>query len=414
MAKTRRKKKRTHTPSVPRGCVTTDKTATHSRDSMDFNAPSSSSQSVAHKIPRTFVVKRGRYASSAKPLVEDLRRVMEPYTARKLRDSAKSNKLNDFLTVSGPLGVTHVMIVSATEKAKYLKIIRTPRGPTVTFKIKEHALEKDVKRQQKQPKSRGKAFLNPALVVLNNFGKQAHEQLCAATFQNAFPAVNAKKAKLSSCKRVVLVDYDEEDGKDEEEGGGGTYRLRHYHVDAKPAKGDKKLRRMLQTRDVPDLGALSDVSDFFSSSVKKQEDFENAVDATLSDASDSEDDPHSRVELSQDLDRINRAKSTTKIQLKELGPRLDLELVKIEEGACDGRVMYHRYVVKTADQADATERSREERARLKCKRRVEQERNVERKKIKKKEQEELKVNKKKSSSKKTTTKKATNNATRER
>jgi hypothetical protein len=35
------------------------------------------------------------------------------------------------------------------------------------------------------------------------------------------------------------------------------------------------------------------------------------------------------------------------IKLSEIGPRLRLELVKIEEGMCDGKVLYHRYVNKT-------------------------------------------------------------------
>ena len=65
--------------------------------------------------------------------------------------------------------------------------------------------------------------------------------MLALTFQNIFSAVNVKKAKLSSCKRVVLVDYDKETN---------LYRLRHFHVDAKPAKGDRKLRKMLKAREV--------------------------------------------------------------------------------------------------------------------------------------------------------------------
>lgn len=34
-------------------------------------------------------------------------------------------------------------------------------------------------------------------------------------------------------------------------------------------------------------------------------------------------------------------------RLTELGPRLTLELVKIEEGICDGQIMYHSLVSKT-------------------------------------------------------------------
>jgi len=39
--------------------------------------------------------------------------------------------------------------------------------------------------------------------------------------------------------------------------------------------------------------------------------------------------------------------STFPHRLTELGPRLKLELVKIEEGICEGQVMYHAFVNKT-------------------------------------------------------------------
>ena len=285
------------------------------------------------------------------------------HTASKLKDS-KSNKLKDFIQVAGPLGVTHFVLLSATERAKYLKICKTPRGPTLTFRIDKYSLEADVKKAQKNPKSRGKSFLNPALVVLNNFssGNESETKLCALTFQNIFPAVNVKKAKLSSCKRVVLVDYDKETN---------LYRLRHFHVDAKPAKGDRKLRKMLKTREVPDMGRMADISEFFTGGMSSQ--------GSDSDVSDSEDDPKTKVELAHDLDRVNKAKSTAKILLKELGPRLDLELVKVEEGACEGRVLFHQYVEKTIEEVKTQEELRAQKEQLKIKRRKEQEENVKRK-----------------------------------
>ena len=35
------------------------------------------------------------------------------------------------------------------------------------------------------------------------------------------------------------------------------------------------------------------------------------------------------------------------VRLTELGPRLSLQLVKVEEGICDGPIMYHSFVSKT-------------------------------------------------------------------
>ena len=155
MAKTRRKKKRTHASS-------------------ETNQQGTQTGTSASSIPKTFVVKRGKLAHLVKSLTEDVRKIMEPHTASKLKDS-KSNKLKDFIQVAGPLGVTHFVLLSATERAKYLKICKTPRGPTLTFRIDKYSLEADVKKAQKNPKSRGKSFLNPALVVLNNFSS-SHER----------------------------------------------------------------------------------------------------------------------------------------------------------------------------------------------------------------------------------------------
>ncbi len=35
----------------------------------------------------------------------------------------------------------------------------------------------------------------------------------------------------------------------------------------------------------------------------------------------------------------------------QVGPRLELELVKVEEGLCEGRVLYHAHVAKTVEEA---------------------------------------------------------------
>lgn len=34
-------------------------------------------------------------------------------------------------------------------------------------------------------------------------------------------------------------------------------------------------------------------------------------------------------------------------RLTEIGPRMTLQLVKIEEGLCTGQVLYHRFIEKT-------------------------------------------------------------------
>jgi ribosome biogenesis protein SSF1/2 len=59
-------------------------------------------------------------------LEADLRKVMAPHTAPRLRES-KRNVLRDFVHIAGPLGVTHFLILTATQRASYLRIAKGPR-----------------------------------------------------------------------------------------------------------------------------------------------------------------------------------------------------------------------------------------------------------------------------------------------
>lgn len=66
--------------------------------------------------------------------------------------------------MAGPLGVTHMILFSRTETGANLRIARTPRGPTLHFKLHSYSLSKDVKNHQKAPKDSLNDFLNPPLV----------------------------------------------------------------------------------------------------------------------------------------------------------------------------------------------------------------------------------------------------------
>ena len=143
---------------------------------------------------------------------------MEPNTASRLKER-KSNKLKDFVDVSGQLGVTHFVIFSQnqstvevsestekkdeadnkdekqkkgetindedkekvqhdeklqtedTQKAAQIvanvnvRFARIPRGPTLNFRILQFSLMKDIARSQKSPKSPGTEYITPPLVI---------------------------------------------------------------------------------------------------------------------------------------------------------------------------------------------------------------------------------------------------------
>ena len=47
--------------------------------------------------------------------------------------------------------------------------------------------------------------------------------------------------------------------------------------------------------------------------------------------------------LASDLGRINKASTKSAVKLQEIGPRMTLQLVKIEEGLCSGGVIFSEY-----------------------------------------------------------------------
>lgn len=55
---------------------------------------------------------------------------------------------------------------------------------------------------------------------------------------------------------------------------------------------------------------------------------------------------------------------------------MDLELVKIEQGVCDGIVLYHKHVAKSLEEVAETQRIREKKAMLKAMRKKEQVRKI--------------------------------------
>lgn len=106
----------------------------------------------------------GEVGSSVSQLATDVRRVMEPGTASRLKER-RANRLRDYLTMCGPLGVTHLLLFSRSESGNTnLRIALTPRGPTLNFRVEKYSLAKDVRRAMRHPKGGGKEYITPPLV----------------------------------------------------------------------------------------------------------------------------------------------------------------------------------------------------------------------------------------------------------
>ncbi|KAF7311595.1 Brix domain-containing protein C1B9.03c [Mycena kentingensis (nom. inval.)] len=336
---------------------------------------------AADGVPKSFIIKHGQVGHSIAQLVRDLRKVMEPNTASRLRERSR-NKLKDYLTLAPALQVTHLMAFTLTDIAPSMRIVRLSSGPTLSFRIERYSLMKDVLNTSRRARSIGMEYLSPPLLVLASFPPAGpttppHLTLLMKSFQSLFPPLAPQSIALSSARRVVLVSYNAERG---------TVDFRHYIITVKPYGVSKRVRRVLEgaqkaSTGVLDLGNEKDIADFMlrRRGEPGPDGYESAASSTESVAGDDGD----AVNLADDyVGRNNKKGSRRAIRLDEVGPRMELRLVKIAEGVPgkEGGVIYHEFVKKTKKEVSQLKEAAAAKEKLRKERREEQERNVARKK----------------------------------
>ncbi|KAK1277929.1 Peter Pan-like protein [Acorus gramineus] len=213
-------------------------------------AGGSVNQVTGEKIPRSFVFSRGKIPGSLKHLQMDLRKLMLPHTALKLK------------------------------------------------------------------------------IVLSGFGTgDEHLRLTTIMFQNIFPSIDINTVKLASCQRLVLLNYNKETK---------LIDFRHYSIRLQPVGVSRRIRKFVQNHQVPDLRSLQDVSEFVTKAGY---------------GSESEaDDEAATVNLASDLGRVNRASSKSAVRLQEIGPRMTLQLERVQEGLCSGAVIFKEHGAEAAEE----------------------------------------------------------------
>ncbi|OMJ08772.1 Suppressor of SWI4 1-like protein [Smittium culicis] len=327
---------------------------------------------TTEKLPKSFVVRFGKVGSVISELVNDFRRVMEPHTASKLRER-KTNKLRDYLMVAGQYGVTHLVLFSQSMVGTNMKIGTFPRGPTLSFRVKQYSLAKDCRALQKTPKSLGSEFNTSPLMILNNFGNDDNKiqfKLMKTMFQSMFPAINPSKMHLADARRVVLLNYNDDTD---------TIDFRHYLITVKTVGVSKGIKRLLNA----DLTVKETKSSKIGKKLSDMIDIgEFVLNEDYASESEMEDNGESKVTLSQNyIGRGNRKSDQRSVKLVEIGPRLELELVKIEDGLCEGDVMFHKYIHKTPEEIEKMKKKKQKLLTEKARRKQEQEENVEKKKL---------------------------------
>ena len=131
---------------------------------VDQNAPKPGSK--ASSSPKSMVIRIGasEVGPSVSQLVKDVRRMMEPDTAARLKER-RNNRLRDYVTMCGPLGVSHLLLFSKSESGNTnLRIAVTPRGPTLCFNVERYSLCRDVVKALRRPVGGGKEYGSAPLV----------------------------------------------------------------------------------------------------------------------------------------------------------------------------------------------------------------------------------------------------------
>lgn len=309
--------------------------------SKKFSSTDKEAEDVCNKpkdafSPKSFVIRYGKHISSSlAQLGLDLRHVLEPNTASKLRER-KSNTLKDYQAIAGSLGITHFFILSQRESSGncYLKMARFPQGPSLIFKIPAYSLISDVLEAQKRPKPLGlDAYRTSPLLILNGFDMdKSEDKLVCSMLQHAFPVLNTKKMRLNDLRRVIIFQKLEEDNQDENPST-PTIVMRHYQIGVKHVGLSKPIKKLFLKPDSTlstSLSTLQDISDIV---------LKEASLALLSASSDSEADPEDTVTLGQPYK--GEPKSTQRaVALRECGPRMTLQLQKITDGFLDGHTLY--------------------------------------------------------------------------
>jgi len=374
---------------------------THTHAANDENVAGTLMNTDLVKVPKSLIIRRGKCESVVTDLILDLRRLMMPYTALNFQEDASYRKLT--LTkycqhVCLPLGISHIMAFSQNQDRLTMRIAKTPQGPTLTFRAHRFSLSKHIQKLQRRPVNTKSLLDSPPIVVTNNFGDQTAPpqiKLMRITFQNMFPAINVANVKLKDCRRVVLFHLvEEEDSQNQKSSsvsGDETpqvqqrIEIRQYAIKASPVGIDRKVRRLIQSK-IPNLNKVQDIADYIVGNSNATTSVDAASDSEPEDASNAV------VELAQNyIGRGNKGQGKSALKLVELGPRLCLELIKVEQGLGDGNVMFHAHVKKTPEEAKEIQDKAERKVNIKIQRRQVQERNVERKR---KAQEEKREGKK--------------------
>ena len=295
---------------MPRRGRRRKKTRTHETDAATAVA----------QCPKSFVVKHGKVGGNVSQLVQDMRSVMRPYTATKLKERKRA-AVKDYVAVAGLFGVTHLLLFSNPETCVKLRVARLRNGPTIHFRVLSYTLAASIRKSQQYPFDVSASLRSPPILIINNFEDKApHLKLVVLMFQKLFPPINVQTVNLRECRRVVLLHYDQDQD---------VIHLRHYCIRLGNHGTNNILTSILKTR-LPNVSTATDISDIILGRSETEghasDDDQSSTDTT---------NPLTEPKI-KEIDRPN----VNAIKLCEIGPRMTLRPTKVESGFGNGEILY--------------------------------------------------------------------------
>ena len=280
------------------------------------------------RAPHSFVINKGLVGRNVNKLIQELRLILEPNTASQLK-VRKANSIKDFVSVASIFHVTHLICMTKTRKNIFMRFCRLPHGPTLFFRVKNYMLGKDVRSSLRRPLMNQKLFQKSPLLVMNSFSTNGedkpHLKLIASMFKTMFPFIDINNVKLRTVKRCVMLNYNQDTG---------LIDLRHYAIKIKPVGLSKPIKKLVSSKKIPNLSKLKS----FDEIMDVDHGFTSESEGELDEVEEQR-----HVTVSEPMKSAgNVLFEKSAVRCVEIGPRLTLELIRITEGLCKGKIMYNK------------------------------------------------------------------------
>ncbi|KNH04728.1 peter pan protein [Perkinsela sp. CCAP 1560/4] len=280
---------------------------------------------------RNAVLHNGSANSLVEKLIVDWRKTLLPCAPYSYHSSHKIHKKLNLKNLNKLIkdgNLSHLHIFHVGEFGVTMRIARSPNGPTLYFRVESFTLVRDViKFQHRHHGGDHKLFTQPPIIVLNQFSfsdKKAHSedsmaiQIAGEMLRSMIDVATKENVSHMGKYGRILFFSRVSTGDSLKDGTNILIEVRHYTVLGRSASKKTQLIEDLSK------GTIS------SSLLKK--------------ISQGGDGSQCCEDLVRDLDGnrdvLKSADDESKIQLVEIGPRLTLRLLRIEQGLCGGTAIW--------------------------------------------------------------------------